>query len=82
MIIEQGGQLGCRVAVVHSFLLTSATRRQQRDAGQYQRDAVGGGVVQHFDLVIEGDGQHLGLARNIATDHQHNAELAHSVREA
>ena len=35
--------------------------------------------LQGFDIVVQGDGQHLGFARDIAADHQYHAEFTHRV---
>ena len=40
------------------------------------------GPAQRLDVVVDRDREHLGLARDVAADHQHHAELAHRVGEA
>lgn len=40
---------------------------------------MGRGIVERFDLFIDRDRDHLGHARNIATDHEHDAEFPQRV---
>ena len=58
---------------------------QENDEGEGEHpggEPVRPAVVERLHVVVERDREHLGLARDIAADHQHHAELAHGVREA
>ena len=39
------------------------------------------GIIDRFDMLIDGNGNDFGLARNIAAKHKHHAELADRVSE-
>jgi len=40
---------------------------------------VGLSIGKRFHVIVDGDGEHLGLARDIAADHQHNAKFPQGV---
>ena len=42
---------------------------------------MGVAVLHAFHVVINGDGDHLGLPGNVSTNHQYNAELSNGVSE-
>ena len=43
---------------------------------------MGLGPAKLFDVIENGDGEHLGLAWDVAADHHHHAEFAHRVGKA
>jgi hypothetical protein len=56
--------------------------RDEGDAQQEQRGAIGLGVAEILNLIVDGDGQGAGSAGDIAADHEDDAEFTHGVGEA
>ena len=62
-----------------AYSVTSTSQREDHHAGG---QAVRGGELHRLDMVVDRHRQHARLARDVAADHQHHAELADGVREA
>ena len=57
-------------------------RSRRRRTPACRRPGYGPWPRQRLDIVVDGDRQHLGLAGNVAADHQHHAEFADGMGEA
>jgi hypothetical protein len=66
-------------------LVSACVEEKEGDEGhgdKQERGAVGGGVREVLDLIVEGDGEGAGGARDVSADHEDDAEFTDGVGKA
>src|ERR1700691_4590432 len=76
--MEMSGIRRSRAAAAH----IEEHQGDEGDAEQDERSAIGGGVGEVLDLVVDGNGEGAGGAGDVAADHEDDTEFTDRVREA